>query len=91
MPRVTVLHEDDNIAVALDPLAPENIVNVPGKGQLKVMEHIPFAHKIALQDIPKGQLICKYGSPIAKTTQDIAQGSHVHIHNVVSLRKTKSS
>lgn len=91
MSRITVLHEDDDVAVALEPLAPESIVEVPGQGQLKIIEPIPFAHKVALHDMPRGQLVHKYGSPIAKTTQDIIKGSHVHIHNVVSLRKTKNN
>ena len=49
-------------------------------------EDIPFGHKFALRDIRKGEKILKYGCPIGIAAQDIVRGSHVHVHNVSSLR-----
>lgn len=39
-------------------------------------------HKYALRDIKNGENIIKYGFPIGHATEDIAEGEHVHSHNV---------
>ncbi|MCX7715553.1 MAG: altronate dehydratase family protein [Clostridia bacterium] len=39
-------------------------------------------HKVALEDIRKGQKIIKYGYSIGHATEDIAKGEHVHTHNI---------
>ena len=39
-------------------------------------------HKYALQDIPCGGTIIKYGNPIGHATSNIAKGEHVHSHNM---------
>ena len=36
-------------------------------------------HKIALNDIKKGENIIKYGYPIGHATEDIKKGDHIHI------------
>ena len=45
-------------------------------------QDVPFGHKIAIQDIKKGDKIVKYGEPIGSATQDIKKGDWVHTHNV---------
>ena len=54
--------------------------------QLVVKQHIPTYHKIALQSIPKGEPVIKYGQVIGLATQDIQPGDYVHVHNVESTR-----
>ena len=39
-------------------------------------------HKIALNDIKKGENIIKYGYPIGHATEDIKKGDHIHTHNI---------
>ncbi|HBT65487.1 MAG TPA: altronate hydrolase, partial [Ruminococcaceae bacterium] len=39
-------------------------------------------HKIALQEIKKGENVIKYGFPIGHATQDIKKGEAVHSHNL---------
>ena len=39
-------------------------------------------HKYALRDIAEGENIIKYGQPIGHATENIAEGDHVHTHNV---------
>ena len=39
-------------------------------------------HKIALDDIPIGHEIIKYGYPIGHASENINKGEHVHTHNV---------
>jgi len=43
-----------------------------------------MGHKFALEDIEKGEAVIKYGEPIGQSTEKIARGEHVHVHNVVS-------
>ncbi len=54
--------------------------------ELTVMENIPLGHKIALRDIKKGEKIVEYGEIIGVATQDIPKGTHVHTHNIRSIR-----
>lgn len=39
-------------------------------------------HKIAIEDIAKGENVIKYGYPIGHAIEDIQKGSHVHTHNL---------
>ena len=39
-------------------------------------------HKYAIKPISKGENVIKYGSPIGHATCDIAEGEHVHTHNL---------
>jgi Altronate dehydratase len=58
-----------------------------GQGEkVHVKGDIPFGHKIAIQDIKKGELIIKYGEEIGIATDDIAKGEYVHVHNLDSMR-----
>src|ERR1700730_18601543 len=80
--QVTVhLRPEDNIAVAVRnvPMGAELLQN--GR-TLSVDRRIGMGHKIALRDIKRGEPIYKYGQIIGFATQDIAAGSHVHVHNV---------
>jgi altronate hydrolase len=47
---------------------------------------VPSYHKIALRDLPAGTVVHKYGEAIGVARTAIRQGSHVHIHNLVSQR-----
>ena len=77
---------DDNVAMALAPLEQEDVVRLADGRTLKASEAIPFGHKLALAPIARGQAIVKYGQPIGLATTDIAEGAHVHVHNVESRR-----
>ena len=45
---------------------------------------VPLGHKVAARPIASGEKIIKYGAPIGSATREIAQGEHVHTHNVKS-------
>lgn len=75
----------DNVATALEDLAPGSLIDVGGE-QVVIAERIPRGHKLALRAIAAGESIVKYGSPIGAATVDIAPGVHVHVHNVASAR-----
>lgn len=78
------VHADDNVAVALRPLAAGERVDIAGRVS-PVREAIEQGHKFALQDLGAGDVIRKYGWPIGRSTTPIAAGSHVHTHNVETL------
>ncbi len=54
--------------------------------KLKALDVVPLGHKIALQDIKKGEAIVKYGHDIGRAVANIAKGRHVHVHNVKTKR-----
>jgi len=83
--RVLVLDPLDNVAVALTDLAAGALVDA-GERQVRAIEAIPQGHKIALVNLTQDASVLKYGSEIGVATRPIAQGSHVHVHNVESVR-----
>ena len=53
---------------------------------VKVIEDVPYGHKIAVKDIKKDEIITKYGEEIGIATADIKVGEYVHVHNLDSMR-----
>ncbi len=90
--RKAVAHKrSDDVAVAVVDLMPgeEVEVSILEGGEplrIKVNEPIPLGHKVALREIPQGKMVIEYGEPIGKATKFVAEGRHVHIHNLRSLR-----
>jgi SAF domain len=80
-----VISARDNVATALEPLEPDQRLEMNG-GAVVVRETIPPGHKIALRAIEAGDPVVKYGSPIGLASVAIAAGAHVHTHNVSSSR-----
>jgi len=75
-PRTLRLHAEDNIAVAIDPLAAGlEVAGVTTRGP------IPRGHKVATREIAEGAAIRKFGQIIGFATRAIAPGEHVHEHN----------
>lgn len=75
------IHENDNVAVAVDTINLGETVKVDSVS-IKAVEKIDKGHKIALCDIKQGENIIKYGFPIGHATTDIKTGEWVHSHNV---------
>jgi altronate dehydratase len=84
MNPVIVISERDNVATALEALAPGQVV--AGRAPFTVREAIPRGHKVSLQAIPLGASVVKYGNAIGLASADIPAGAHVHTHNVSSSR-----
>jgi altronate hydrolase len=75
------LHPDDDVAVALRPLARASRVTIDGH-RVEVAEDIPAGHKLALRTIADGSEVRKYGAPIGRATARIEAGHWVHTHNL---------
>jgi altronate dehydratase small subunit len=87
--KAVVMEVVDNVATVVEPIdAPgEIVVEAPSdKIVVHITDNIPFGHKFAIRDIPKGSLILKYGEPIGIASIDIKAGEHVHVHNLESKR-----
>ena len=83
-PAVYRVSAEDDVAVALRDLAPQESI-VVGDRTVLVTAAIPRGHKVAIRPVSAGQVVRKYGWPIGRATADIAVGSHVHSHNVETL------
>ena len=77
------IHEKDNVAVAVSPVAKGETVIVGAKA-FAALTDIPAGHKVAISPIAKGQDVIKYGFPIGIAKEDIPVGTWVHTHNVQS-------
>ena len=87
--RALIMHPHDNVATAVEEIRAGEDVAVPVVGTaltLRATEAIPFGFKLALQDIPQGEIIRKYGETIGKAGQPIAKGALVHVHNLEGTR-----
>jgi len=81
--KLIQIHPADTVAVAVTALDAGSRLSANGLS-ITAIESIPAGHKIALRDIPAGEHIIKYGSPIGHAVAEISAGSHVHTHNVKS-------
>ena len=87
--RALIMHPYDNVATALEEIQTGDEVAIPAVGTaltLRVLEPIPFGFKIALQEIPEGEIVRKYGETIGMAGTTIAKGALVHIHNLEGTR-----
>lgn len=83
-------HESDNVATLFGQAEAGAVVLVLDKKgnatEVKVVDSIPYGHKVALAPIAKGEQVTKYGEEIGVASKTIAVGEHVHVHNVESIR-----
>ena len=83
-----LLHLDprDDVAVALRPLAAGERLEADGR-TITLAEDVPDGHKVALRAMQAGETVRKYGWPIGQLTENVAEGAHVHTHNLTTLLK----
>ena len=90
MRNAMIIDPQDNVAVAIEPIAAGETVTYACNGSevtLKALQDITIYHKLAVRDITKGEPIMKYGQHIGIAAEDIKAGAHVHVHNVASHRE----
>jgi galactarate dehydratase len=73
-----ILNPSDNVATTRRPVEAGEILP---RG-LSAVTAIPRGHKVALQPIPPGATVVKYGQVIGFATGPIEAGTHVHTHNM---------
>jgi len=91
--RCFQVNPTDNVATALDDLAPGQVQVLGGAAGASVVaaEEIQLGHKIALRRIGEGEAIVKFGVPIGLATMVIEPGAWVHLHNCRSRVDERSS
>jgi altronate hydrolase len=80
MARVLKLGTQDDVAVALGKVEAGEYLNDLA---LTAISDIPAGHKLALRAISKGEPVRKFNQIIGFATHPIAQGDHIHTHNLV--------
>lgn len=81
--RLLLLWPEDNVLVAKTALAAGISLRIDGVN-VTLPQPLALGHKIARIEIEPGAVVFKYGAPIGVSTQHIARGEHVHVHNVQS-------
>jgi altronate dehydratase len=79
-------HRKDNVATAKSPIKSGTSLTISKGKKIIAKEEIPFAHKIALREIPRDGAVIKYGERIGRAIREIKPGEWVHIHNVTGER-----
>jgi altronate hydrolase len=82
-PEAVRVHPDDDVAVAVEPLAAGREVAVGGL-RLTLRDDVPAGHKLALRELAAGEPVVKYGCAIGRTTQAVPVGGWVHSHNLAT-------
>lgn len=80
--RFFLHHAKDNVAVILSESMKKGDRIQIGSRTISLRASIPFGHKVAIREIPKGDYAVKYGQKIGKAKGDILPGDHVHCHNL---------
>lgn len=83
MAKIFRIHPEDNVAVAVQPLAKGETAALDGQ-EFTAGSDIPAGHKMAIRAIRSGEPVVKYGFPIGSAKADIQPGDWVHTHNVQS-------
>ncbi|MFM2371811.1 MAG: hypothetical protein RIS85_1533, partial [Pseudomonadota bacterium] len=82
-PRIFRIAAEDDVAVALEPLAAGDQVFVDSQ-TVTLRDAVPAGHKFALHDIAQGAPVLRYRARIGLATRAIATGEHVHSHNLAT-------
>jgi len=78
-----IMNPIDNCVTALEDISKGSPIQIR-ESSIVINQNIPLGHKIALEDIRKGDLVKKYGHSIGIATEDIIQGDWIHTHNLTS-------
>ncbi|MCI8518492.1 MAG: altronate dehydratase [Hungatella sp.] len=81
MQDVIKINQEDNVAVALRPIAKGETLGI-GDMEVTTLEEIPQGHKVALKSVKAGEEVVKYGFRIGFAKEDIETGQWVHVHNL---------
>jgi altronate dehydratase small subunit len=86
---ILIIDPADNVAVALKDLKEGDECFVDGTGQqkrIRILEDIPFGHKLAIRTMQKNESVLKYGEEIGKLLTAVDKGGWIHTHNLYCER-----
>jgi len=79
--KALILHPDDDVVIAKAPIAVGTVLEHGGE-RIEVQCDIRPGHKVARRARAQGEAVRRYGQVIGFATQPIAQGEHIHTHNL---------
>lgn len=82
MKQFVIIDEADDVLTVLQDSSPETQFVLQDGRVITLVDKVPSHHKVALHDIPQGQVVLRYGAPIGYATKPIRAGEWVHIHNL---------
>ncbi len=80
--NLVLIHPDDNVAVATEEIKSGAKAESAEGLVITARSDVPRNHKMALDDIPAGGAVIKYGERIGDAGEDIAKGDWIHTHNL---------
>lgn len=82
MKQYIMIDEADDVITVLQDIQQHTEIVLQDGSVITATEDIPCFHKMAIRNIPKGDVVLRYGAPIGYATQPICVGQWVHIHNL---------
>ncbi|MGN0028755.1 MAG: UxaA family hydrolase [Marinilabiliaceae bacterium] len=79
--RYLKINPDDNVVVAIQPLAKGEVITVDGR-DITLRDDVPAGHKVLLKDLKAGENVIKYGYPIGHAKDDKQAGSWMNENNI---------
>ena len=79
--RLIRIHPADNVAVTIEALSAGTVARVDGS-EVTLRSDVPAGHKIALEPMPAGTAVVKYGFPIGSVVTDVNAGEWLHSDNL---------
>jgi hypothetical protein len=83
MEKLIKLNHDDNVYIVRSSIF-ENENIVIDSQIYSYSQQLGIGHKIASENIKRGEHVIKYGVSIGSASVDITKGEHVHLHNLKS-------
>ncbi len=85
MKYVMIINEKDDVAVVGEEILTNDELYYIKEGEkvfFRALDNIPIYHKVAINNVIKGNHLIKYGEKIGLASKDICIGEHVHTHNL---------
>jgi hypothetical protein len=81
--KFILMNKADNVLICCQTAQAGEIAYID-KQPFNITSQIEVGHKVARNDLKKGQKVIRYGVPIGSVTHNIVKGEHIHLHNMKS-------
>ncbi len=85
-----IIDKQDHVATCISAIkrgeTVELMINGKKTKKIKATQNIPYAHKICVKAMKKGDHCLKYGLSIGSATKEAKVGDYIHVHNIESNR-----
>ena len=85
-----LMDQRDNVVTCVAAVSKGSQIVYQKNGELCTLtaqDDIPYCHKAALEDLPQGTQVLKYGEMIGQTTTPIAKGCWVSHENIIRVSR----